>query len=182
MDTRASRCAMWKLHAPPSRYKEFNPAKERTAKLTPNRVTFLNGPNRDFLKRRRHWPTTDSGLPNRWRAIPAEKAWRAHASSREINQMRKTALAKTVDPQEALEAAQMRDLIVSIVMTEFVGDLGAGIWLAAAQREPRNGSWKPSCATGRCRIPERQKREREACLGSSSRETRPATPRREGPV
>jgi hypothetical protein len=62
MDTRASRCAMWKLHAPPSRYKEFNPAKERTAKLTPNRVTFLNGPNRDFLKRRRHplraisWP------------------------------------------------------------------------------------------------------------------------------
>src|SRR6476660_5254698 len=53
MDTRASRCAMWKLHAPPSRYKEFNPAKERTAKLTPNRVTFLNGPNRDFPKRRR---------------------------------------------------------------------------------------------------------------------------------
>jgi hypothetical protein len=54
MDTRASRCAMWKLHAPPSRYKEFNPAKERTAKLTPNRVTFLNGPNRDFPKWRRH--------------------------------------------------------------------------------------------------------------------------------
>jgi len=44
------------------------------------------------------------------------------------------ALAKTVDPQEALEAAQMRDLIVSIVMTEFIGDLGAGIWLAAARR------------------------------------------------
>jgi hypothetical protein len=48
--------------------------------------------------------------------------------------MRKMALAKTVDPQEALEVAQMRDLVVSIIMTEFIGDLGTGIWLAAAQR------------------------------------------------
>src|SRR6478609_5806187 len=65
MDTRASRCAMWKLHAPPSRYKEFNPAKERTAKLTPNRVTFLNGPNRDFPKRRRHALAKRKGPPER---------------------------------------------------------------------------------------------------------------------
>ena len=48
--------------------------------------------------------------------------------------MRKTALAKTVDPQEALEAARMHDLVVGIIMTEFIGDLGAGVWLAAAQR------------------------------------------------
>lgn len=47
--------------------------------------------------------------------------------------MRKTALAKTADPQEALEAAQ-RDLVVRIIMTEFIGDLGTGIWLAAAER------------------------------------------------
>ena len=32
------------------------PAKERTAKLPGNRVTFLNGPNRDFPKRRRQCP------------------------------------------------------------------------------------------------------------------------------
>src|ERR1700680_2007286 len=46
MNTRASRCAIWRLHAPPSRYERIQPqAKERTAKLTPNRATFLNGPN-----------------------------------------------------------------------------------------------------------------------------------------
>src|ERR1700686_5150504 len=55
MNTRASRCAIWRLHAPPSRYERIQPqAKERTAKLPPNRVTFLNGPNRDFPKWRRH--------------------------------------------------------------------------------------------------------------------------------
>jgi hypothetical protein len=48
--------------------------------------------------------------------------------------MRKTALAKTVDPQEALEAARMHDLVVGIIMAEFIGDLATGIWLAAAQR------------------------------------------------
>jgi len=54
MNTRASRCAIWRLHAPPSRYERIQPqAKERTAKLPPNRVTFLNGPNRDFPKWRR---------------------------------------------------------------------------------------------------------------------------------
>ena len=46
----------------------------------------------------------------------------------------KRALAKTVDPQEALEAARMHDLVVGIIMAEFIGDLGTGIWLAAAQR------------------------------------------------
>src|SRR5260221_11017051 len=55
MNTRASRCAIWRLHAPPSRYERIQPqAKERTAKLPPNRATFLNGPNRDFPKWRRH--------------------------------------------------------------------------------------------------------------------------------
>src|ERR1700687_5590967 len=54
MNARASRCAIWRLHAPPSRYERIQPqAKERTAKLPPNRVTFLNGPNRDFPKWRR---------------------------------------------------------------------------------------------------------------------------------
>src|SRR5260221_13483252 len=57
MNTRASRCAIWRLHAPPSRYERIQPqAKERTAKLPPNRVTFLNGPNRDFPKWRRQHP------------------------------------------------------------------------------------------------------------------------------
>jgi hypothetical protein len=73
--------------APPSRYERIQPqAKERTAKLPPNRVTFLNGPNRDFPKRRRHraiesnwkcessWIPGEAHLAKRWRASrPAEQ-------------------------------------------------------------------------------------------------------------
>jgi hypothetical protein len=53
MDTRASRCAIWKLHAPPSREAGINPTHRKAAILLPTRVTFLTGPNRDFPKRRR---------------------------------------------------------------------------------------------------------------------------------
>ena len=45
----ASRCAIWKLHAPPSREAGID-----RGYPAPDRVTFLNGPNRDFPKRRRH--------------------------------------------------------------------------------------------------------------------------------
>src|ERR1700676_4017710 len=78
MNTRASRCAIWRLHAPPSRYERIQPqAKERTAKLPPNRVTFLNGPNRDFPKYRRQDRTGLSGEiggPRRARRRPSAPA------------------------------------------------------------------------------------------------------------
>ena len=53
MDTRASRCAIWKLHAPPSREADINPNPKKGGYPAPHRVTFLTGPNRDFPKRRR---------------------------------------------------------------------------------------------------------------------------------
>jgi hypothetical protein len=46
-DLRAPRAAL-------SIRRDSTPANERTAKLPPTRVTFLNGLNRDFPKRRRH--------------------------------------------------------------------------------------------------------------------------------
>src|ERR1019366_6855307 len=54
MDSRASRCAIWKLHAPPSREANINPNPKKGGYPAPHRVTFLTGPNRDFPKRRRH--------------------------------------------------------------------------------------------------------------------------------
>src|SRR5260221_11320671 len=54
MDTRASRYAMWRLHAPPSREADINPNPQKGGYPAPDRVTFLTGPNRDFPKRRRH--------------------------------------------------------------------------------------------------------------------------------
>src|SRR5258708_33183694 len=53
MDTRASRCAVWKLHATPSREADINPNPKKGGYPAPDRVTFLTGPNRDFPKRRR---------------------------------------------------------------------------------------------------------------------------------
>jgi hypothetical protein len=53
MDTRASRCAIWKLHAPPSREAEINPNPQKGGYPAPDRVTFLTGPNRDFPNWRR---------------------------------------------------------------------------------------------------------------------------------
>src|SRR5258705_8663803 len=53
MDTRASRCAIWKLHATPSREAGNQPNPQKGGYPAPDRVTFLNGPNRDFPKRRR---------------------------------------------------------------------------------------------------------------------------------
>jgi hypothetical protein len=54
MDTRASRCAIWKLHAPPSREADINPNPKKGGYPAPHQVTFLTGPNRDFPKWRRH--------------------------------------------------------------------------------------------------------------------------------
>ena len=82
MDTRASRCAIWKLHAPPSREADINPNPKKGGYPAPDRVTFLTGPNRDFPKWRRQtlfWlgrlsPSLASGThspslqqPNRYR-------------------------------------------------------------------------------------------------------------------
>jgi hypothetical protein len=53
MDIRASRCAIWKLHAPPSREADINPNPKKGGYPAPDRVTFLTGPNRDFPKWRR---------------------------------------------------------------------------------------------------------------------------------
>ena len=53
MDTRAPRCAIWKLHATPSRQADINPNPQKGGYPAPDRVTFLTGPNRDFPKRRR---------------------------------------------------------------------------------------------------------------------------------
>ena len=53
MDTRASRCAIWKLHAPPSREADINPSPKKGGYPAPHRVTFLTGLNRDFPKWRR---------------------------------------------------------------------------------------------------------------------------------
>src|ERR1700722_11207590 len=53
MDIRASRCAIWKLHAPPSREADINPSPKKGGYPAPHRVTFLTGPNRDFPKWRR---------------------------------------------------------------------------------------------------------------------------------
>src|SRR5437899_11811734 len=52
--TRASRCAIWKLHTTPSREPGINPNPQKGGYPAPDRVTFLNSPNRDFPKRRRH--------------------------------------------------------------------------------------------------------------------------------
>jgi hypothetical protein len=77
MDTRASRCAIWKLHATPSSEADINPNPQKGGYPVPHRVTFLNGPNRDFPKRRRHvmqrsavplaCPPTDQN----WRTVSA---------------------------------------------------------------------------------------------------------------
>ena len=53
MDIRASRCAIWKLHAPPSREADINPSPKKGGYPAPHRVTFLTGLNRDFPKWRR---------------------------------------------------------------------------------------------------------------------------------
>jgi hypothetical protein len=55
MDTRASRYAMWRLHAPPSREADINPNPKKGGYPAPDRVTFLTGANRDFPNWRRHW-------------------------------------------------------------------------------------------------------------------------------
>src|SRR5713101_1788502 len=49
MDTRASRYAMWRLHAPPSREADINPNPKKGGYPAPDRVTFLTGANRDSL-------------------------------------------------------------------------------------------------------------------------------------
>src|SRR5260370_16241511 len=54
MDTRASRYAMWRLHAPPSREADINPNPKKGGYPAPDRVTFLTGANRDFPNWRRH--------------------------------------------------------------------------------------------------------------------------------
>src|SRR6202008_2738737 len=59
MDTRASRCAIWKLHAPPSREADINPNPQKGGYPAPHRVTFLTGPNRDFPKRRQQHHSRD---------------------------------------------------------------------------------------------------------------------------
>jgi hypothetical protein len=52
-----------------------------------------------------------------------------------VDPMHKLALAKTADPQEALEAAQVRDLVARIILDEYVGDLGGGeLWQRPARR------------------------------------------------
>src|SRR5258706_12219203 len=53
MDTRASRYAMWRLHAPPSREADINPNPQKGGYPAPDRVTFLTGANRDFPNWRR---------------------------------------------------------------------------------------------------------------------------------
>src|SRR5260221_4679223 len=69
MDTRASRYAMWRLHAPPSREADINPNPKKGGYPAPDRVTFLTGANRDFPNWRRH-PSIRNGLC-RLRDIPA---------------------------------------------------------------------------------------------------------------
>src|SRR3981189_1797983 len=64
MDTRASRCAIWKLHAPPSREADINPNPKKGGYPAPDRVTFLTGPNRDFPK----WRRQMTGTPREWPA------------------------------------------------------------------------------------------------------------------
>jgi hypothetical protein len=57
MDTRASRCAIWKLHAPLSREADINPKPKKGGYPAPDRVTFLTGSNRDFPKWLQHMPS-----------------------------------------------------------------------------------------------------------------------------
>src|SRR5260221_10650812 len=54
MDTRASRYAMWRLHAPPSREAAINPNPQKGGYPAPDRVTFLTGAKCDFPNWRRH--------------------------------------------------------------------------------------------------------------------------------
>jgi hypothetical protein len=56
MDTRASRCAIWKLHATPSRKADINPNPQKGGYPAPSRVTFLTGAKRDFSNWRRQLP------------------------------------------------------------------------------------------------------------------------------
>src|ERR1700684_4593469 len=79
MDTRASRCAIWTLHAPPSREADINPNPKKGGYPAPHRVTFLTGPNRDFPKWRRH---TGSLANERGRAKTASGAPRVNLFSR----------------------------------------------------------------------------------------------------
>jgi hypothetical protein len=61
--------------------------------------------------------------------------------------MRKTAaVAKT----EAPDAARLRAEIISAIMTEFIGDLATGIWLAAAQRAAERIVDLLACGGHRC--------------------------------
>src|SRR5260370_21921457 len=53
MDTRASRCAIWKLQATPYREADINPNPQKGGYPAPDRVTFLTGANRDFPNWRR---------------------------------------------------------------------------------------------------------------------------------
>src|SRR5258708_38163895 len=61
MDTRASRYAMWRLHAPPSRDADINPNPKKGGYPAPDRVTFLTGANRDFPNWRRQPLLAQSG-------------------------------------------------------------------------------------------------------------------------
>src|SRR6202035_2045479 len=97
MNTRASRCAIWRLHAPPSRYERIQPqAKERTAKLPANRVTFLNGTNREFPKWRRHHHQ-EAGSLHDGQAQPA--------NARKLERW-----STNVDPQNGAEEIQFNSL------------------------------------------------------------------------
>jgi hypothetical protein len=59
MDTRASRYAIWKLHATPSREADINPNPQKGGYPAPDRVTFLTSANRDFpnWRRQAHFTT-----------------------------------------------------------------------------------------------------------------------------
>jgi hypothetical protein len=61
MDARASRCAIWKLHAPPPREADINPNPnpKKGGYPAPHRVTFLTGANRDFSNWRRQLLAAD---------------------------------------------------------------------------------------------------------------------------
>src|SRR6267154_6611662 len=69
MDTRASRYAMWRLHAPPSREADINPNPKKGGYPAPDRVTFLTGANRDFPNWRRQPSPSDQAPPMQRAAI-----------------------------------------------------------------------------------------------------------------
>ena len=111
MDTRASRCAIRKLHAPPSREAYINPNPKKGGHPAPHRVTFLTGPNRDFPKWRRHnvWqppqftfsPSPFATSPNRAKPTAPASPWQNGFAERLIGSIRRECLDHVIIRGEA---------------------------------------------------------------------------------